>query len=294
MPGMKYWRLLNRNSNRLGFAVLAIFWLLPGCKRLISPPDVITTIEPSLQIINRDQPESIPSLTVVTPSKLALCSPLADIDISELTKYVSNPFVLPEIQDARDGGHHGVDFAYYTHPETGRVMLGSPIFALLAGRVVTVSADKPPYGNLVIIETPFDRIPEKLSGSFTSFPRPTPGNPETHLSCPDRIAIDQDWEFNQPSIYVLYAHMDKPSGLNIDDQVSCGREIGLVGSSGNSVNPHLHLEIRYGPGNASFESLAHYSDAATSEEMAAYCTWRVSGLFQAIDPMIFIQASYLK
>ena len=66
---------------------------------------------------------------------------------------------------------------------------------------------------------------------------------------------------------------------------TCGQVIGQVGTTGRSVNPHLHLEMRYGPGGAAFPSLAHYSGDATSEEMAAYCTWRVSGIFQVIDPL---------
>jgi murein DD-endopeptidase MepM/ murein hydrolase activator NlpD len=70
-------------------------------------------------------------------------------------------------------------------------------------------------------------------------------------------------------------------------EVSCGEKLGAIGSSGNALNPHLHLEARAGPAGADFASMAHYDASASPAEMRAYCDWRVSGLFQLIDPMLF-------
>jgi hypothetical protein len=47
----------------------------------------------------------------------------------------------------------------------------------------------------------------------------------------------------------------------------------------------LHVETRIGPAGARFASLAHYDNRATPEEMGLYCLWRISGLFQLVDPL---------
>ena len=72
--------------------------------------------------------------------------------------------------------------------------------------------------------------------------------------------------------------------IHLGDRVACGAQIGVVGQSGNALNPHLHLEARVGPANARFNGLAHYETRATPEEMWSYCMWRVSGVFQLMDP----------
>jgi hypothetical protein len=46
--------------------------------------------------------------------------------------------------------------------------------------------------------------------------------------------------------------------------------------------------MRLGPAGVRFSSLAHYDASATIEEMFNYCTWRVSGLFQLVDPMLLL------
>ena len=79
--------------------------------------------------------------------------------------------------------------------------------------------------------------------------------------------------------------MKDPTPLKVGDVISAGEQIGLVGTTGNSVNPHLHLEMRFGPGGTKFASMGHYDTAATPIQMATYCLWRTSGQFVAADPL---------
>ena len=265
--------------------LLFLIVILAGCTQ----PALNTATPPTPGVIRATHtPVPItptPEIVIETRETARICSPLSDFTLSELGSIVSNPFAPSVIDDARDGGHHGVDFAYYTDPATGKVMLGAPIQAVLAGRVASVIKDRPPYGNLILIETHLEDLPLEIQTLFSDYPRPTPSASETHLTCPDGGMELTGLSSGAPSIYTLYAHMQSPADFKIGDQVSCGQVIGAVGTTGRSVNPHLHLEMRYGPGGATFMSLAHYSGDATDGEMAAYCTWRVSGVFQLIDPI---------
>ncbi|RPI22437.1 MAG: hypothetical protein EHM70_23795 [Chloroflexota bacterium] len=82
--------------------------------------------------------------------------------------------------------------------------------------------------------------------------------------------------------------------LETGDEVACGQPLGAVGGSGNALNPHLHLETRLGPGGALIGSLAHYDSSASLLEMNRYCTWRVSGLFQILDPRRLLGNSFFE
>ncbi len=233
-----------------------------------------------------------PSSTCTSlPTPVPICSPLNDVPLSELEKYVSNPFLEVTRLGSSEGGHHGTDFAYYTHPVTKKPMLGSAIHSVFSGRVASVSPDRQPYGNLIIIETPLSDLPPGVAALFVGFPRPTPAVAGPHASCPAFGPLPADWDAAHPSLYLLYAHMQLPADSVIGDAVGCGQVIGRVGTTGNSAIPHLHLEVRFGPGGASFESLAFYSVTATAEEKAAYCTWSLGGNFQMIDPMRVLAAS---
>jgi murein DD-endopeptidase MepM/ murein hydrolase activator NlpD len=270
---------------------LGLILILTGCTQPALTPTALPTAGAVTATDTRVPGTAIPDIAIETPVTPQICSPLSDFSLPELKNIISNPFAPAMLEDARDGGHHGVDFAYYTYPDTDKAMLGAPIQAVLSGRIVSVSAGRPPYGNLILIETPLSDLPEAVRALFSIYPRATPSIAETHLTCPHMDASQVKWDYSRASLYTLYAHMQLPAEHQIEDEVACGEVIGRVGTSGSSVNPHLHLEMRFGPGGASFTSLAHYSGDASAEEMAAYCTWRVSGVFQLIDPMLVIATS---
>jgi murein DD-endopeptidase MepM/ murein hydrolase activator NlpD len=162
-------------------------------------------------------------------------------------------------------------------------LAGRQVLAVLPGRAAAVMADRFPYGNALLLETPLDEITgDWLDG--LDLPTPAPAfTPIPALTCPKGFSIVGS--SNKRSLYLLYAHLQEPPQLALGEAVSCSQEIGNIGNSGNALNPHLHLEARLGPASVRFGSMAHYDTTATQEEMSNYCAWRVSGSFQAFDPL---------
>jgi len=189
-----------------------------------------------------------------------VCSPLADHTLEQLPEIVSQPYDPPP--PGKDERHHGVDFAYYNH--AGRASIeGEGVQAIMDGRVAAAIPDRLPYGNMVIIETAYEHIPEQVL-NVIDIPQ---GN----------------------SLYHLYAHFTETPLVALDQQVKCGQLLGYVGQTGYVVPvAHLHLETRLGPPNVSFESMVFFDTQASAEERAAYTRWRTSGDFQHIDPIIII------
>ncbi len=271
--------------------VLLIF--LSACSATASPIPTSTFSPPPTAAINQvPSTTPAPSATAMgllatetssppAPAALQVCSPLEDMSIQDLPDIVTNPYDPP--RPGQDDGHHGVDLAYYRRG-SHTTMLGLGIYAVLDGTVSTVIDDRPPYGNMIIIETPLQDLPPAYLAQL-NLPQPTgliP--PSSSLTCP-LPTLDPAWDMENRSLYVLYAHMQAPSTLKPGDAVKCGQKIGGVGTSGASVNLHLHLETRVGPGGASFIGMSHYNNQATPQEMRNYCAWRVSGAFQLIDPL---------
>ncbi len=198
---------------------------------------------------------------------------------------ISNPYYPPPL--GSDDPHQGVDLSD-RHPGSQVALAGRGVQAALAGRVVALIEDRFPYGNAVLIESPLADIPapwlqaQNLPQAIPTLP------PHPALTCPDgpELLYNPD----ERSFYFLYAHLQSTAGLQLGDTVACGQELGKVGDSGNALNPHLHLEVRLGPAGASFAGLAHYDNRATPVEMANYCTWRVSGWFLAVDPLLLLSA----
>lgn len=234
----------------------------------------------------RLEPASTPSLTPTKAQEISqVCSPLKDIALEQLGEIVSSPFVMPPA--GNDGGHHGVDFGFYRFGPYAQ-MEGVPIQSLLSGVVAGIVQDRKPYGNAVIIETKTTDLPATWKKVLKSIPGPQFIPLNGKLSCPDLSAKGTPVPSDSTSIYILYAHMAEPTSLNIGDAVTCEQTVGKVGTSGASINAHLHIETRIGYSGAKFTGMAHYINDASDAEIAQYCTWRISGLFQLIDPLNLI------
>jgi len=177
--------------------------------------------------------------------------------LAELSEIIGSPYDPPA--PGREERHHGIDFAYY-HFGDRDSMLGEGVQAVLAGVVASALEDLYPYGNMIMIETPADRLPPEL--------------------------VEQLSAESGESLYILYAHMNTSPLLKLGDRVQACQPVGEVGMSGNTDIPHLHLETRLGPAGTVFESMRFYDTRATQEEMDNYVLWRTSGVFRHFDPMV--------
>lgn len=247
----------------------------------MSAPAGTSTIAPS----PTSEPLNTATMPVVTlpmtPTReMRACAPLPGYTQAGIIAAISNPFHPPE-RPGSDDPHQAVDLAV---EQFGIAVTGEVVQTVLAGQVAGVIADRFPYGNAVMIETALDTLPlEWLDRLHAPAPAPTLG-PHPSLTCP-QVEKPVTWdEAGSRSLYLLYAHMLEPAEMALDEDVVCGQALGQIGQSGNALNPHLHIEARVGPSGARFTSMAHYSGGVTPEEMANYCIWRVSGVFQLVDP----------
>lgn len=233
---------------------------------------------------NPTQAAPTPIPVTATPVVVtAACSPLQGISLDELDAITSFKFNSPSAYS--DAFHPAVDLAFFSYKDIP-TMRGLPVQALLPGRVALVINDRFPYGNMVLIETPLDRLQLPLQQSL-ALPTPIPQHEMDLFSTCDKDHPLIEWSADSKSLYTLYAHLNDASTLIVGDAVDCGQVIGSVGISGNSVADHLHLEVRLGPSDARFTTFAALRPEASSEEKYNYCIWNSSGYFQAIDPARF-------
>lgn len=197
-----------------------------------------------------------PSGTPSPTPEFKVCSPLVPYPLSELREIVSDPYRPPP--PGKDERHHGVDFSHYRRGDLLTIE-GVVVQSVLPGRVAAAIADTYPFGNMIIIETPRALIP----GEWI-----------------DRLEIGEN-----DSLYILYAHLQNAPILKLDEWVKACQVIGAVGKTGNTVEPHLHLETRLGAPSVSFPKMRYYQEEATEEEKEAYLRWRISGEFRHFDPM---------
>ncbi len=133
-----------------------------------------------------------PTETEIPPS--AVCTPLQDHNLVELSQYITQRLILP-LGENKETGHHGVDFAYYRRGGVGGHVEGTPIQSVLDG-VVAGRGYATVYGNYIIIETPYARLP---------------------------LAAIADYQLQAgQSLYLLYAHMQADAPFSIGDPVLCG------------------------------------------------------------------------
>lgn len=231
---------------------------------------------------------TLSTLTNTIDPEYIILSPLTGIPIEDLPSLISNKFSPPP--PGSDNPHQGVDFSI-VDPNSNVAISGTEVRAAISGIVASVIKDRFPYGNAILIETRIDLISPLLIQNFV-LPTPAPLQ-ENHpiLTCP---LIDENTHPEQNSghdeenrsLYLLYAHLEEQVLFQPGDQIMAGQKLGTVGSSGNALNPHLHLELRVGSSGAKFPSIAHYDSSASLEEMSYYCLWRVSNAFQLLNPMI--------
>jgi len=219
-----------------------------------------------------------------------ICSPLEGETLQDLVSNANNiitqPFKQP--RPGIDDGHTGVDFAYYRKGDRVGIE-GLNVMSVLEGKVSSIINDSWPLGHLVIIETPMDEIsPEMVSKIAFPELQPTVELSPAMAMCPT-VEVPLEVNHESRSLYILYAHLQHPSNLKVGEAVNCGQVIGQVGNTGESSNPHLHLETRIGPSGAFFESMAYYTTQATEIQRYNYCVWRVSNLFQVFNPMLLLE-----
>ncbi len=209
------------------------------------------------------QPTLPPAQTLTPVPEPQVCTPLEGHSLTDLHEILTNPFSPPP--PGKDTGHHGADFAYYRRGERTSI-LGVPVNSVLAGVVAGLALNRIPYGHMVIIETAYEALPPRVIRS---------------LAVPEGR-----------SLYLLYAHLNAAPLAGLEERVECGQALGEVGNTpkGWSSDPHLHLEVRAGPPGSIFKSMDFYDTGATLEEMENYRTWRMSGEFQMLDPMVLLEA----
>src|SRR5512139_2365904 len=132
----------------------------------VEPSLLVTITVPRPQVHTKTQaplPTATPLLTA-TPTETAvpvfqICSPLAIHGLQELRGIISDPYRPPP--PGKDMRHHGVDFSYYRHGDRTTIQ-GVGVQSVLPGRVAASLSETFPFGNLVIIETSSEYLPEEL------------------------------------------------------------------------------------------------------------------------------------
>ncbi len=160
---------------------------------------------------------------------------------------------------------------------------------MLDGIVAGTVDNRYPYGYMIMIETPWEKLPEEIKQGL---PAPQIHMPldlsHAALTCP--VIEPMATTNTSVSLYILYAHMLEKPTLPIGNAVLSGQSLGQIGNTGDSTNAHLHLEGRVGPSGLRFDQMGHYMNDSSEIERYNYCLWRISGVYQLIDPMTLIYA----
>jgi len=270
---------LNRKAQPLVSALLSgffVFFLLAlnvSCASRLLPDPTAAFVPPTLTFLPPTLTAALPSATATQLPPTAtlapppsICSPLAVQPIDKLGEIITQPFKMPSIlvdgtYKEEDATHHGVDLGYYTRDKIP--FTGTPVLAAFDGKIAAVIHNRPPYGDMVILETPLPQIPTKVLAK--------------------QVIPEEN------SLYTLYAHLQKLQPLEIGQSIQCGEQLAETGLTGFTGGPHLHFETRWGPAGQTFASMAYYQADITAEERANYQKWRMSGVFQLFDPMVLFK-----
>jgi len=235
---------------------------------VISKPDMNLVINPEMNISEESESESahrynaatlepvVSSVENITGTTSQVCSPLASVPLDVLPSVVSDPYNPPLM--GKDDRHQGADFAYYRRFDRASIA-GEVVQSVFDGRVASIVEDKFPYGNAVMVETPYALLSTEIQQT---------------------IGIHEG-----QSLYTLYGHLASNGVQKISNEIDACQAIGIVGKTGNTDVEHLHLEMRIGLSNQVILSMGNYKPDITLEEREAYLLWRTSGVFVHFDPM---------
>ncbi len=249
--------------------LLLVFTILLAACANLSTPTTVPTDEPTLT--PSPQPSATlttaPTLTETTVPVSSVCSPLAGHSFRALKGYISQGFTAPQGTTDWDGGHHGLDIAYYQRNDEGGVgghINGTPIQSVFDGYVAGFGFAST-YGNYLVIETPSMQLPPDLAALFE---------------------VE-----NGESLYLLYAHMQQLAPFVLSEPIDCGQQVGNVGNTGDEffvAEPHLHFETRVGLSDIRLDPMNYYDTHATEKEKTEYRRWRNSEEFRLYNPMLLL------
>ncbi|MCW5876448.1 MAG: M23 family metallopeptidase [Anaerolineales bacterium] len=238
--------------------------LLAACAA--PPPEPTATASPPPPVT----PSPLPSATATeepspTPIPIsAVCSPLGGHSFQALLGYISQGFSPPPSSSNWDGGHHGLDFAYYQRNDPGGFgghIEGAPLQSVLDGYVAGLGYASI-YGHYLIVETPWAQLPPGLAALYS-------------------VAEGQ-------SAYVMYAHLQEEAPFVLSEPLDCGQMVGQVGATGDAffvVEPHLHFELRVGASGLRLAAMTYYGAQDSPAEQEEYRRWRNSLEFLLHDPL---------
>jgi hypothetical protein len=92
-------------------------------------------------------------------------------------------------------------------------------------------------------------------------PNETPNENPVHVERPEDFSGNHVVVRVRPGVYATYAHLQRGSiGVDVGDHVQSGQNIGRLGNSGNSSQPHLHFQLSDGPDVLTSNSLPFVID----------------------------------
>ncbi len=129
-----------------------------------------------------------------------------------------------------NGGHQGIDL---TNQDRKVIASGNGVVAIndpcdLDDCEGIMDTDNPEtnfgYGNLLVVEYPYSVLPDDTR---------------------DGLGLESG-----QSLYLLYAHLEKPSNVKAGDFVSTDMTIGIIGNTGYSTGVHVHFAAKVGTSRA--------------------------------------------